>query len=326
MKHRFDTQFFPGWTRKCVTFTIDDGNVEMDRKFLDIVRPAGIRGTFNLCSHLTNQMTPNGYRQLYAGYEIANHCKYHPFACQDYMNYVVSDHSCEPGKDPVSLSPDGKTEVLYPLPQDVVGRLGKNAEGMYHVLLGRGLRLLATPERYVECIRQCHDELEEIFGKGSVRSFAWPFDRQKCEVVEKYLAAMPYYGVRGSGKWGAEESFAMPPKRTYWKMTAYSTDLLEKAAAYVAQPDDGTLKFFCFGAHSIDYENRWHQLREFADTFGNRPKEYYSATVGEIFDYEDAVKALVIEQDSIYNPSGLDVYLKVDGEPVLLKAGEKRYL
>ena len=48
---KIDLKFFPGWTRKSVTFTIDDGNVAMDKKFLDIVRPAGILGTFNLCSH-----------------------------------------------------------------------------------------------------------------------------------------------------------------------------------------------------------------------------------------------------------------------------------
>lgn len=323
MKHKIDAQFFPGWVRKCVTFTIDDGNVEMDRKFLDIVRPAGIKGTFNLCSHLTNQITPDEYRQFYEGYEIANHCKYHPFACQDHMDYVISDHSCELGKDPVSLSSDGKTEMLYPLPPDAAGRLGKNAEGMYHVLLERGLRLIANPERYVECIQQCHDELEEIFGKDSIRSFVWPFDRQNCEVVKKYLASMPYYGVRKSGTWGAEESFAMPPERMCWKMTAYSTDLMEKAVAYAAQPDDGTLKFFCFGAHSIDYERRWHQLQEFAGKFGNRPDEYYSATVGEIFGYEDAVKSLVVGENDIYNSSKTDLYLKVEGDKVLLRAGEK---
>ena len=36
---QIDFQFFPGWTRKAITFTIDDGNVFMDRKFLEIVKP-----------------------------------------------------------------------------------------------------------------------------------------------------------------------------------------------------------------------------------------------------------------------------------------------
>ena len=47
MKHIIDKNYFPGWVRKSVSFTIDDGNIEMDKKFIDIVRPAGVLGTFN---------------------------------------------------------------------------------------------------------------------------------------------------------------------------------------------------------------------------------------------------------------------------------------
>ena len=38
-----DLHFYPGWTRKSMTFTIDDGNVKLDRKFLDITEPAGLK-------------------------------------------------------------------------------------------------------------------------------------------------------------------------------------------------------------------------------------------------------------------------------------------
>ena len=47
MTHVIDKNYFPGWVRKQVSFTIDDGNIEMDKKFIDIVRPAGVLGTFN---------------------------------------------------------------------------------------------------------------------------------------------------------------------------------------------------------------------------------------------------------------------------------------
>lgn len=50
--HQIDTQFYPGWTRKAITFSIDDGIVPMDQKFIEIVRPVGIKGTFNLCKDL----------------------------------------------------------------------------------------------------------------------------------------------------------------------------------------------------------------------------------------------------------------------------------
>ena len=37
MNHTIDKNFFPGWTRKSLTFTIDDGNIPTDTKFLAIL-------------------------------------------------------------------------------------------------------------------------------------------------------------------------------------------------------------------------------------------------------------------------------------------------
>ena len=41
-------KYFPGFTQKAITFSIDDGNLKHDKTFIDIVKPAGIKGTFNL--------------------------------------------------------------------------------------------------------------------------------------------------------------------------------------------------------------------------------------------------------------------------------------
>ena len=68
--------YFPGFTRKSVTFSIDDGNIDFDKPFLDILKPAGIKGTFNLTE--PRRLTPEEYRAFYEGYEIANHCQHHP--------------------------------------------------------------------------------------------------------------------------------------------------------------------------------------------------------------------------------------------------------
>ena len=61
-----DLHFYPEWTRKSISFTIDDGNVVLDRKFLDITEPAGLKGTFNLTTPL-KRLTPEEYRQFYRG-------------------------------------------------------------------------------------------------------------------------------------------------------------------------------------------------------------------------------------------------------------------
>ena len=36
--------YFPGFTRKAITFTMDDGNVRPDQKFIDIIKPYGFLG------------------------------------------------------------------------------------------------------------------------------------------------------------------------------------------------------------------------------------------------------------------------------------------
>jgi hypothetical protein len=93
-------------------------------------------------------------------------------------------------------------------------------------------------------------------------------------------------------------------------------DFIEVMEKYEALPDDGELKFFSFGVHSIDYERerKWDDLQYFCDKFGNRPEEFYYGTIGDIFDYEDAINSLVITDTEIVNDSELTMYLKIDGE------------
>lgn len=323
MKHTVDTAFYPGWTRKAITFSIDDGNTVMDKKFLDIMRPAGIRGTFNLCAHTVDKMSPEEYREFYRDYEIANHCKYHPMAISENITY----HFCEEPFDP-SI----KDHVELAKELGITGKLLYRTEetGLYQYNQFGRRYYVAEGEKYIELIRRGHAGLEEIFGQGSVRSYVWPFDLQENPLVDAFLKqnSMGYHSVRKSGQWGEAEGFPLPRQRIYWQYTAIHNDILEKAAAYEAQPDNGELKFFCIGVHSVDYERaeKWDDLQRFADLYGNRPQDYYYAPVGEIFDYADAVKQIVVTDNEVTNPTQTDVYLTVDGEKQVLKAGQSLHL
>ena len=90
-----DKSYFPGWVRKSITFTIDDGNIELDKKFIDIVKKGGIKGTFNLCAPDLKKYTPELYRELYRGYGISNHCKLHPFAFTPEKPTEISEDKSE---------------------------------------------------------------------------------------------------------------------------------------------------------------------------------------------------------------------------------------
>ena len=80
-----DLNYFPGWVRKAVTFTMDDGIAQYDEKFLKIVRPAGILGTFNLYN--VNVANAEAYRERYEGYGIASHCNNHANVFKDGVDY-----------------------------------------------------------------------------------------------------------------------------------------------------------------------------------------------------------------------------------------------
>ncbi len=306
-KHRIDINFFPNWIRKAVTFSIDDGNIPMDKKFLDIMKPAGFKGTFNLCSDRTDYMSAEEYRKFYNGFEIANHVKYHPFATNDAVTRIFSDELFDNAVPEV--------DALY----------RTEIEGLYKAINERGTKyLVADSDCYKRCEQEGRSELEEIFGKGSVRGFVWPYDKQNNKTLCDYLEAQDYYGIRFSPR-SDDITFSMPSNRKCWSCTAWHTDIAEKSKLFEQLPDNGQLKFFCLGIHSVDYEthDKWEELKSFASLLGNKPNEYYYATVGEIFDYESAIKSAEISENKIANNSDLTLYIKIDGNKVMLPPNDK---
>ena len=308
MKHSIDAKFYPGWTRKAISFSIDDGNLEMDKKFMDIVEPYGFKGTFNLCSERLERMTPDEYRAFYRGHEIANHCKYHPAAFVDGEEYNISDEPFD--------AETADREKLYSY---------KGIEGLYYTACAAGGWLKrATADAYIKFIEDGHRELEEVFGKGSIRCFIWPYGQQKNQKVMDYVHSIEgYYGDRWSHVGKSPEEYFAPPTKDVFYAAGRFNNILEMAESFEKLDDDGELKFFCFGIHSIDYERgeTWGDLEIFAKTYGARPCDYYYATVVEVYDYAEAVKALEITDTEIKNPSGIDLYIKLDGERRVIKAG-----
>lgn len=298
-----DKKYFPGFVRKAITFTNDDGNLEMDEKFISILKPYGIKGTFNICG-IKEGHTPEEYRTLYKGYGIANHCYLHPHAMDDSISYKISDSS--------SGATDEKECCIYPYAAyDGVYKLSDRPDEW---------RLIAGSEKYIELIGVARKMINEIFGEGFCSSFVWPFCEQNNKEVKDYLKRS-FRSVRKTGCTFDNDGFSLPQDRYAWSYNATHQNLLEIASIFEKYEDDGELKFFSFGLHSIDYERneKWADLESFAKRYGNRPEDFYYASVDEIFDYEDAINSLVIEESSVLNNSDITVYIKIDGEPVILK-------
>ncbi|MBQ8311165.1 MAG: polysaccharide deacetylase family protein [Clostridia bacterium] len=296
MKH-IDVNFYPGWTRKSITFTIDDGNLAMDEKFLDIVKPAGIIGTFNLCTPLRKGVSAEEYRRFYRGYEIANHCHRHPHAFTVNRQPKITDKPFD--------ETTADTALAYPMGE----------EGFYRIYTRNWNYYIATDDKYVEFVDTCTEVLEDVFGKGIIKDFVWPFGEQQNAALMQRLIDHGFRSIRATGDVSDSTGFALPADRMHWTYNAHNRTLLENAAKYDAYPDDGELKFFAFGVHSIDFDRdgNWGDLEEFCAKYGNRPEDFWYASVGNILDYEDAIKSLVITDHEIRNDSDVDLYIMIDG-------------
>ncbi|MBQ7336253.1 MAG: polysaccharide deacetylase family protein [Clostridia bacterium] len=301
---RLDANLYPGWTRKAVSFTIDDGNLAMDEKFLTIVKPAGVIGTFNLCTPLKKGVSAEEYRRFYHGYEIANHCHRHPFPFAENRQPQISDVLF----DETTADPT----LAYRTEED----------GFYRIHTRNWNYFVATDDKYMEFVDRCTAELETVFGSGAVKDFVWPFGEQKNPALMQRLINHGFRSIRATGDIRDKTGFALPADRMHWSYNAHHKNLLEVAKLYEAYPDDGNLKFFCFGVHSIDFERdgKWDELKEFCAKYGNRPEDYWYAPVGDIFDYEDAVKALIVTDTAVCNPSEVDLFVKIDSVRKCLRA------
>ena len=299
---RVDKNFYPGWVRKSITFTIDDGNIELDKKFIDIVKPYGIKGTFNLCSPNLTKYTRDFYREFYSGFGISNHCKLHPFALTSDKIKPISEDKFDP--DTADHDKLYKTDI----------------SGLYHFRASNGWRRAAESQTYCRLVKECHEELTAIFGEGSIKSFVWPFSEQADDIVQDFVMnKMGYISVRRTGE---RDSFNVPSDRMHWSYNSRHCNIMIKAKEYERIEDDGELKMFTFGVHSHDFERDglWDLLSEFAAEYGAREKEFWYASVDDIFEYSDAVRALKISDTEIVNDSDKDIYITVDSKKKIIPA------
>ena len=306
--HEISKPYFPGFTRKSVSFSIDDGNFDLDKKFISIVAPYGIKGTFNLCSNTINEKNREQVRELYRGFEISNHCAHHPYCLEESMRELVS-----PDQFDRETADESK---IYHHP---------TVENLYMLHKPKGWRTAAFLEDYVEFAKLGQRQLEEVFGEGNIKGFAWPFGLQEVPGIFERIRALGFLHIRIGGKTLDSTGYAIPSDLMYWNFTATGLTIKEQIPIYESYPDDGELKFFVIGAHSSDfvlYDN-FCDLEYFSHTFGNKPDRYYTAGVEEIFHYSTCAKQLVITDEYIENPTDTDIYIKIDGEKIVLRAGTK---
>lgn len=315
---KIDKNYYPGFVRKAITFSIDDGNYTMDTKFLNIVRPAGIIGTFNLKD--TSAASAAQLLALYKGYEIANHHFLHclperdntPISSYNVKNEVFNSSKADKSFVYKAAKPEGLYYIDYTYYATGAPATNPSSSSYWHPV--------ASYETYTKYIDKTTEDLESVFGEGSVIGFAYPHGKYS-EAVKSYLESNGYLYARATTASSPKPTdFALPADRFAWVYNADSSNLNEAMAKYDALADDGKLKFFSFGVHSVDFDGKWSVLETFAETYGNRPEDFWYASNRDIFEYEDAVNALEITSDEVINPSDIAVFVTINNVKTIIPA------
>jgi hypothetical protein len=181
---------------------------------------------------------------------------------------------------------------------------------------------VATYEAYTDNLDITKADIESVFGEGAVVGFAYPHGIYNSQ-IQQYLKDQGYLYARAtesSGTARPKNDFSLPKDRYSWIYNANASDLNDVMANYDALKDDGTLKFFSFGVHAVDYDGKWYILENFAKRYGNRPEDFWYASNRDIFEYEDAVNALEIYEDRIINPTNIDVFVTIDNVKTIIHA------
>ena len=189
------------------------------------------------------------------------------------------------------------------------------AHGFVHKSLGG----CTVPEAMHDILhdREC---LEKLFGTV-VRGMAYANGSYDGRCAE-YLPKCDICYSRTVDRTG---KFDFPENWIYLHPTCHHDNpkLMELLDSFLNE-DFGDCKMFYLWGHSSEFEvnNNWDVLEKFCAVAGNRDDVWYATNI-EIYDYKKAYDSLIYTVDglTVYNPSGIDVWLNVNGESKVAKSG-----
>ena len=269
---------FPDSKAKALTLSYDDGVIQ-DKRLINILKPYGIKATFNINSGMFSQvdvvdggrMSMRQAKELYmnSGHEVAVHS----------LTHLYLD------KLPLAIAVD---DVL-----------------------------------------EDRKNLETLFG-GVVRGMAYPYGTYSDVLID----ALENIGIAYSRTVISTHDFRLPSDWLQLTATCHHNDslLMKLTDDFInANPNNERfcqepLLFYLWG-HSYEFDNNdnWNVIEEFAKKMGNRDDVWYATNI-EIYDYMQAYEKLIfsVNEEWVYNPSGLTIWFEKDGEIQIILAGEQK--
>lgn len=153
-----------------------------------------------------------------------------------------------------------------------------------------------------------------------VRGFSYPFGSYNNFVKENLNELEIEYARTINDT----HDFTIPHDFLEWNPTCHHNDAIDKIEDFFNKEK---LSLFYVWGHSweLGSQEHWDIFENFFKQIGNN-KEVLSITNIELVDYIKAYRNLKfsVNKKIIQNLSSIDIYLKIDNETVLIKAGEYR--
>lgn len=115
--------------------------------------------------------------------------------------------------------------------------------------------------------------------------------------------------------------FNMPSDFMRWQPTCHHSEAAKHVEMFLNTPNYMKLPLFYIWGHSFEFgrEDSWNQIEELCEKLQGQEDVWYTTNIDYV-DYVKALRGLIfsVDKTKVINPSKTKVYLKINGEKVVL--------
>ena len=169
--------------------------------------------------------------------------------------------------------------------------------------------------------------LEEICGY-TIRGLSYPNGRISIDDRIKNICRV--CGMRYGRSTEATNDFYLPQDFLEWKPTAHHGGNIDSLFdKFVNLPEyrlNMPLMYVWGHSYEFDRNNNWDTIESFCRNAGGNSDIWYATNI-EIYDYVTASRSIDygLDYHTAFNPSGISVWISVNGKPVELKPGHNSF-